>query len=717
MRWLHDLSCGGVKLRLLVGTALFVCLAIVQPVRAAINIRTLETLPSIPSTQIGPDIVFDGPNCVVAYPNLMLPAPALKIATLDCVGPRIHTANSPTSGAYACLGIDSTGQVSLLHRSTAFPEVAFTLDAGLFPKSQTKAIAGTLNAADLAMAMDAQARPYVAYTDTAQHLCLATFNVRTGTWQVQNLSMMPLVSSSGSRRSVAVALDNQQRPIIAYIDINGSVVVLIHDGTQWLKRTTSGRTYGGTGLSLACTADNTILVATGAWSPTQLVLLRFNGLNIGTEVISTANADFLQSPHSMGIDAAGVVRVAYFDFATSARVRLATRESGTWTFTTIATIGLGDSSNGPSLAIGPDNQWAVAYYDNNLRAVRAAGPTIPTSIIGQYTLADGRWSECDAGSGLQQPGNAFHAANWDGTALGTIWEATNLVVQNSVLTGDTVDPQGNGQRIYAVSYRNNPAGVLTIAGSTYGCSGQQSVNLDSYAHRAVLTYANFQIDLAQSYMDIIATGRFTDYSTYQLTLTGRATFDGQGDSLPDGYPTFGCPMSPANGAWGSLGPLTATITDCGADDDLDGVYNCTDNCPAVFNPGQQDADGDHVGDACDNCPNTPNSDQADSDHDGVGDLCDLCPNTIPGAPVDSAGCPPLVLGDLDRDGDIDAADVNLFMTCGSGPGLPIDPGCWLNLGPVPIPNFDGDDDIDADDFAALQRCLSGENVPATPGCK
>jgi hypothetical protein len=52
--------------------------------------------------------------------------------------------------------------------------------------------------------------------------------------------------------------------------------------------------------------------------------------------------------------------------------------------------------------------------------------------------------------------------------------------------------------------------------------------------------------------------------------------------------------------------------DEGFDQDNDGVFDCFDNCPAHYDPSQQDIDGDLVGDICDICP-ADDTNQCDPD--------------------------------------------------------------------------------------------------------
>lgn len=88
--------------------------------------------------------------------------------------------------------------------------------------------------------------------------------------------------------------------------------------------------------------------------------------------------------------------------------------------------------------------------------------------------------------------------------------------------------------------------------------------------------------------------------------------------------------------------------------DEDGLDDCTEVCPDVYNPGAQDGDEDGVPDACDNCVATPNPDQQNADFDDVGDACDGCPEDFNKTEPGICGC-----GEFDYDKDdgvIDCVD-------------------------------------------------------------
>jgi len=203
------------------------------------------------------------------------------------------------------------------------------------------------------------------------------------------------------------------------------------------------------------------------------------------------------------------------------------------------------------------------------------------------------------------------------------------------------------------------------------------------------------------------------------------------------------------GGWDVNDPswvLSSAPISAPADTDGDGYVDFLDNCPDDPNPDQLDVDGDRIGDVCDNCllagnstqsdidldglgdacdddqdgdgilnpqdncPAAVNPGQEDADTDGVGDSCDLCPATIPGSPVDQTGCPPLIPGDFDRDGDVDQSDFGHLQACFSGSTVAQgDPAC-ANA------KLDADVDVDRADLGIFMRCLSGSKVPADAAC-
>ncbi|MBM4396040.1 MAG: thrombospondin type 3 repeat-containing protein [Deltaproteobacteria bacterium] len=125
-----------------------------------------------------------------------------------------------------------------------------------------------------------------------------------------------------------------------------------------------------------------------------------------------------------------------------------------------------------------------------------------------------------------------------------------------------------------------------------------------------------------------------------------------------------------------------TCDACDDDDDADGRRDEDDDCPLVFDPGQEDGDGDGIGDACDcdadgdgvlnaapgcpscgsacdNCPLLDNPDQTPSCAPGVGlacnpdSDCDGCPDTTDCAPLDPDVCATAIERCNGKDDDCD----------------------------------------------------------------
>ena len=124
--------------------------------------------------------------------------------------------------------------------------------------------------------------------------------------------------------------------------------------------------------------------------------------------------------------------------------------------------------------------------------------------------------------------------------------------------------------------------------------------------------------------------------------------------------------------------LAAIYTIANEDFDADGVPNSLDNCPAVWNPGQEDADTDGLGDACNPCTCPHQGDiAARPTGDGVIDVFDVIEEiaiAFSGSPdIQDLQCPK-TRGDVDNNGATDVFDVMyLIATAFSGSGNPVNP--------------------------------------------
>jgi CubicO group peptidase (beta-lactamase class C family) len=124
---------------------------------------------------------------------------------------------------------------------------------------------------------------------------------------------------------------------------------------------------------------------------------------------------------------------------------------------------------------------------------------------------------------------------------------------------------------------------------------------------------------------------------------------------------FNCLTNSAGDGTGRLN-IAFGLAGFSRDSDMDGIVAGLDNCPFVYNPGQEDGEGDGIGDACDNCPDVENPGQEDEDDNGIGDACDfICGDAS---------------GDADGDDAVNIGDaVHLINYIFKGGPPPVEPCC------------------------------------------
>ncbi len=228
-------------------------------------------------------------------------------------------------------------------------------------------------------------------------------------------------------------------------------------------------------------------------------------------------------------------------------------------------------------------------------------------------------------------------------------------------------------------------------------AGVANARIDLMLTRANFPFTSLMLGGAVTECDVIVKGSFGVLERGWVRLSG-----GIGTAIfrDDTNQTIGevALRALAN----SQGPLTYTCappgsgTRMGIDRDLDLDLDGLDNCPALANPGQEDANSNGIGDACesgapdgdldgvpdamDNCPAVANPGQQDFDGDTAGDSCDT---------------------DDDDDGLLDTVETNT--------GIFVSP---TNTGSNPLDTDSDDDGIN--DLAEVNNGTD-PNDPDSPG--
>lgn len=183
--------------------------------------------------------------------------------------------------------------------------------------------------------------------------------------------------------------------------------------------------------------------------------------------------------------------------------------------------------------------------------------------------------------------------------------------------------------IGALDVTDDEVGILTIysfgslsetlAGNNYSMSITRDSNI---SHLEVTLTSSDTSELTVSPTVIFRPGQTTAF--YSMSIVD--------DAIADGTQTV---TVTASAAGHTDGTFDADILD-DDDDDLDGVVNDVDNCPADANANQLNSDDDTLGNECDddddndlildnfpdNCPLVANFDQRDGNNNGIGDVCE-----------------------------------------------------------------------------------------------
>jgi len=343
---------------------------------AGIPIKVVDTEIALPSP---PDIAFSSSDeNIIAYRH---PGQnVLKLAYVTCNSIVYETLyDEGTPGFLPSLAISTLGFPSVVHRTTSdgfgSDGLRYTLDGGGLLGLQTIAIPGAEDGQMAVYAMDTVDRPYVAFRQANNRPGFAHFDIQSGQWVVQTLSTSTLGAAG---RYIAVEVNHQDQPVVAYYDSNEDVVIATLGSGGWTTRRHAVGSLPDSG-NLSLVLDSVDAPYVAICSSTELAVLRFNLLNVTAQTVVTESNTRL-APHAMGIDSANRLRIAFYQMNDHS-LYLASNDFG-WT-TTLIQSGL-TYDPAASLAIDSQSRWSVAYYDKTAQQIRVAGLDVAPSVRADF---------------------------------------------------------------------------------------------------------------------------------------------------------------------------------------------------------------------------------------------------------------------------------------------------------------------------------------------
>jgi PKD repeat protein len=208
------------------------------------------------------------------------------------------------------------------------------------------------------MALDSNARPYVAYQNATPYtgdLKLAHFD---GTnWIVE------VVDASGETGfDNSIRLDSQDHPYVSYYNRTTRDLRLAHyNGISWTLQVVDSVGDVGSYTSLALDAAGRPHIAYHDGTNTSLKYARFDGTS--WSITTVDNSALVGRYASLALDAAGNPHIAYYD-VTNGNLRYAYSANGGMSWQIVVVAQQGDVGQYASLALDSAGYPHIAYYDD-----------------------------------------------------------------------------------------------------------------------------------------------------------------------------------------------------------------------------------------------------------------------------------------------------------------------------------------------------------------